>query len=186
MTETIQRPRTFQQFINGQWVDSAAGETPRVDAGQQPQTFALGNDAASREVFVRVVRSVSVESDEVIHREHERHDSLARESIPVGGHDKWKRVHKVRSNLHQDASLADGLPHAPQISVLKVPEPSVDDLQVIRGSGVSEVPLVHQGDGQAAQSSVPCAPDPVDPPAQDQDVVFVICQTGKVSLHGCN
>ncbi|MEJ7697398.1 MAG: hypothetical protein WKF78_12445 [Candidatus Limnocylindrales bacterium] len=37
MTDTLERVKTYQQFIGGEWVDSASGETVEVDQpGRRP------------------------------------------------------------------------------------------------------------------------------------------------------
>jgi hypothetical protein len=78
------------------------------------------------------------------------------------------------SDPHENHSLVDRLAHATEIRMLEIPKASVDDLVAIGRRGVTEIPSLHKGDRKAAQGRIPCSTDPVDPPTNDEEIVFLL------------
>jgi hypothetical protein len=78
-------------------------------------------------MFLRVFKTISVKTDEIIDTERQAEDPFTPYGMPIRWDKKGKRMHQMGSNPHEDRSLLNGLTQATEISMLKVSKPAVYD-----------------------------------------------------------
>ena len=96
-----------------------------------------------------------------------------------GGHDERQRAHQVRRQGGQQLALEQRLADQPEVEVLQVAQPAVDELARARGGAARVVALLDQRDGVAAAGGVQRDAGAGDPAADDEHVERLVGQRGE-------
>ena len=145
----------------------AAGRLAAGQRGQQLDHLVAPDHAVARRAPVRVAVEVAVadaaaaerraaqpvDRHHVVHVEPEAEQAV-RPRAPEGGHDHRQRPHEVRGERGVDLALEQRLADEPEVEVLQVAQPAVDELARARRGAGGVVGLLHQRDRVAARGGV--------------------------------
>jgi hypothetical protein len=95
-----------------------------------------------------------------------------------GGDDERQRPDQMRGQLDHELALEQGLADEPEVEVLQVAQPAVDQLRRAAGGARREVGLLDQRDAVAARGGVEGDARAGDPPADDDDVEDLLGEGG--------
>ena len=93
-----------------------------------------------------------------------------------GGHDERQWAHQVRRERHHQLALEQRLAHEPEVEVLQVAQPSVDELARAAGGPRGEVGALEQRDAVAARGGVQRDARAGDAAADHDDIELVLRQ----------
>jgi len=86
-------------------------------------------------------------------------------------------LHEVRSDpLEEESALLERLAHEPEVGLLEIADASVNELRRSARRATGPVPRLHHAHAQAAGDGVEGAARADDPPADDEDVEFLLLE----------
>ena len=91
-----------------------------------------------------------------------------------GGHDQRQRAHQVRRQRHHQLALQQRLAHEPEVEVLQVAQPAVDELARAAGGPRGVVGALEQRDAVATRGRVQRDARAGDAAADHDDVELVV------------
>ena len=165
-------------------VDGPRVEPVGVDARQELLDLAFRYDAVVLDALVLVLEVFLVVGKQVVDRERRLKREAALHPVAVERDDKGDRVDEVRRDYLHDPPLRERLAHEPQLEVLEVPQPPVDQLAGRGAGGVGKIVLFEHRHGKPAQARVPGHRRAGDAAADDDQVVVTLAHLFDVSYHG--
>jgi hypothetical protein len=122
---------------------------------------------------------VAEEGERVVEREPGAELPARHTRARVHGPGEGERTHEVRRDAQQGAPLATRLEHEPEVSVLEVADPAVDEPRRARRRAARPVVALHERHPQPAQRRVARHAAPGDPTPDDEHVEPLGGQAGE-------
>ncbi len=166
-------------------VAHAAGQPVGRDPRLESERLGPREEREARDPLLGVAHPrVEPGTDRLVDGHRRRQHFLAAHAVAAGRNEEGQAIDEVRGNAHQDAALDERLAHLPDLALLQVADPAVDELRGGGRGGAAEVAAFDERDRETAQRRVPRGEGAGDPPADDDQIEAAAGETAEVTGHG--
>lgn len=154
-----------------------------VEIGEPFAQRLRAEQPARRHASILPNPAIATEARHAVQPERRGQSGLASEAEAAGRKHELERSNQVRRQAQQLATFVNRREDALQIQLLQVAKATVDRLEAVPGRPRAKVVALDQRDGEASESRVAGGCRSVDPPPDDDQIVFFAQEIRDVSLH---